>query len=72
MIEPGGNACLDIRVGLKADPAADEVETAPKELHDLVDRHKRRSHRNIESPLEVLRTESEPNIVFVVPNLKEI
>lgn len=62
------NACFDVKVDLCADSVEDEddVEGAPKEILDLVDRHERKSQPNIDSPLEVnLGTESEPKMVSV-------
>lgn len=50
--------------------AQDDVEAAPKELLDLIDKHKRRCKPNIELILKVnLMTESEPIVVLVGPKL---
>lgn len=68
MTEVAGNMCLDVGVDLNIEHVedADDVEAAPKDLLDLIDRHKRRYQPNIESPLEVnLNAESEPKVVFV-------
>lgn len=65
--------CLDIEVDLSTDCAKDkdDVEVAPKELLDLIDRYERRSQPNIDLPLEVnLGTESEPRVVFVGTKLE--
>lgn len=70
--ELGGNACLDIGFDLKTDHVQDEdnVEAAPKELIDLIDRHEKRFQSNIESPLEVnLWTVSKKNVVLVSSKL---
>lgn len=67
-VEARRNKCLDIEVALSTDCAEgeDDVETAPNELLDLIDKHERRSQLNIDLPLEVnLRIESEPGVVFV-------
>lgn len=67
-IEIRRKACLDIEVELSTECAEDEddVEVAPKELLDLIDRHERRSQQNIDSPLEVnLGTKSEPRVEFI-------
>lgn len=67
-IEAGGNVCIDSGVNLKTDYEEDKnnVETAPKELLDLIDIHGRRSQPNTKSLLEIiLGIESEPKVVFV-------
>lgn len=49
----GGNTWLDIEVDLNTDGVEDEdnVEAAPKELLNPVDKHEGRSQPHIDSPL---------------------
>lgn len=69
--ETGRNTCLDIRVTLNTDCDGDVSTLYPKNSLIKIDRHKRISQLNIDSPLEVnLEIESEPKVMFVVAKLK--
>lgn len=64
----GEKSCLDIGVDFNTDCAGyeDDVEAAPKELLDIINRHEMRCQSNIKLPLKVnLGIEIESKIVFV-------